>query len=116
MDIERKLMDLVPESMAERGKVTLEALLAPVRDVLNRRTFPEKPLSDFQVDLMLQLLSSMDSDKDPAAARVGEREGRTASPLLFSSVGWIQSWCGAQRSYYCTAAKSNRSITHAAGR
>lgn len=82
MDIERKLMDLVPESMAERGRTTLEALLAPVRDVLNRRVFPENPLSDFQVELMLQLLSSMDSDKDPDAARVGEREGRTASQLV----------------------------------
>jgi len=82
LDIERRLLDLVPESMAARGKVTLEALLAPVKDVLNRRAFPEKALTDSQVELMLQLLSSMDSDKDPDAARVGEREGRTASPLV----------------------------------
>jgi O-phospho-L-seryl-tRNASec:L-selenocysteinyl-tRNA synthase len=82
LDIERKLLDLVPESMAARGRITLEALLAPIADVLNRRVFPERSLSDFQVELMLQLLSSMDSDKDPEAARVGEREGRTASPLV----------------------------------
>jgi O-phospho-L-seryl-tRNASec:L-selenocysteinyl-tRNA synthase len=82
LDIESKLLDLIPESMAGRGRVTLEALLAPIKDVLNRRRFPERPLSDVQVEIMLQLLSSMDSDKDPDAARVGEREGRTASPLL----------------------------------
>jgi O-phospho-L-seryl-tRNASec:L-selenocysteinyl-tRNA synthase len=83
LDIERKLTDLIPENLAERGRVTIDALLAPVKDVLNRRVFPEKPLSDLQVELLLQLLSSMDSDKDPEASRVGEREGRTASPLIF---------------------------------
>jgi O-phospho-L-seryl-tRNASec:L-selenocysteinyl-tRNA synthase len=31
---------------------------------------------------MLQLLSSLDTDKDPEAARVGEREARVASPFI----------------------------------
>ncbi|MBS7288900.1 MAG: O-phosphoseryl-tRNA(Sec) selenium transferase, partial [Candidatus Freyarchaeota archaeon] len=35
-----------------------------------------------EVRLLLKLLSMMDSDKDPDAARVGEREGRAASPLV----------------------------------
>ncbi|MBD3157760.1 MAG: O-phosphoseryl-tRNA(Sec) selenium transferase [Candidatus Lokiarchaeota archaeon] len=73
---------LVPHNMKERGRITLEALLSPVRDVINRRQFPKEPLSEEQVDLLLRLLSSMDTDKDPDAARVGEREGRTASPMI----------------------------------
>jgi O-phospho-L-seryl-tRNASec:L-selenocysteinyl-tRNA synthase len=32
--------------------------------------------------MMLQLLSSLDTDKDPDAARVGEREARVASPFI----------------------------------
>lgn len=68
--------------MAERGRITIDALLAPIKDVLNRRQFPKKAMSEMQVDMMIRLLSSMDTDKDPDAARVGEREGRVASPLL----------------------------------
>ncbi|MCK4740018.1 MAG: hypothetical protein KAT22_00600, partial [Candidatus Thorarchaeota archaeon] len=81
-DIEKRLTDLIPENMARRGRITIDALLAPVKDILNRQRFPDRPLTERQVDLMLTLLSSMDTDKDPAAARVGEREGRTISPLL----------------------------------
>lgn len=77
-----KFEELIPESMRARGRITVDALLSPVRDVINRRRFPKEPLSDEQVELLLQLLSSMDTDKDPEAARVGEREGRTASPLI----------------------------------
>ena len=82
MDIDEKLAELIPKGMAERGRITIESLLAPVKDVLNRRKFPEKPLADNQIELMFRLLSSMDTDKDPAAARVGEREGRVASPYI----------------------------------
>jgi len=81
-DLERKILDLIPKSMAERGIVALESLIGPVRDVLNRRRFPDRPLSDLQIEWLLRLLSSMDSDKDVDAARVGEREGRVASPLV----------------------------------
>jgi O-phospho-L-seryl-tRNASec:L-selenocysteinyl-tRNA synthase len=83
-DIERILDKTIPESMARRGRTTIDALLAPVRDVLNRRIFPEKPLTDPQIELMVQILSSMDTDKDPEAARVGEREARVASPYVAS--------------------------------
>jgi O-phospho-L-seryl-tRNASec:L-selenocysteinyl-tRNA synthase len=81
-DIEKRLTDLIPENMARRGRITIDALLAPVKDILNRQRFPDKPLTERQVELMLTLLSSMDTDKDPGAARVGEREGRTIAPLL----------------------------------
>ncbi len=81
-DIEKRLTDLIPKNMALRGRITIDALLAPVKDILNRQRFPDKPLTERQVELMFTLLSSMDTDKDPAAARVGEREGRTIAPLL----------------------------------
>ena len=83
-EIERILDKTIPESIARRGRTTIDALLAPVRDILNRRIFPEKSLSDPQIELMVQILSSMDSDKDPDAARVGEREARVASPFVAS--------------------------------
>ncbi|MHA1637730.1 MAG: O-phosphoseryl-tRNA(Sec) selenium transferase [Candidatus Thorarchaeota archaeon] len=82
MDIEKTLTDIIPESMARRGKITLDSVLNPIKDVLNRRRFPESPLSELQIELLLKVLSTMDTDKDPGAARVGEREGRIASPLI----------------------------------
>jgi hypothetical protein len=39
-DIEKRLTDLIPENMALRGRITIDALLAPVKDVLNRQRFP----------------------------------------------------------------------------
>lgn len=81
-EIDRILDRTIPESMARRGRTTIDSLLAPVRDVLNRRIFPENGLTDPQLELMVQILSSMDTDKDPEAARVGEREGRVASPYV----------------------------------
>jgi O-phospho-L-seryl-tRNASec:L-selenocysteinyl-tRNA synthase len=82
LDIDEKLAELIPKRMTERGRITMDSLLAPIKDILNRRKFPEKSLADDQIELMLRLLSSMDTDKDPAAARVGEREGRVASPYI----------------------------------
>ena len=83
-EIDRILDKTIPENIARRGRTTIDSLLAPVRDVLNRRTFPDKPMSDAQLELMVQILSSMDTDKDPEASRVGEREGRVASPYVAS--------------------------------
>jgi len=83
-EIDRILDKTIPESIARRGRTTIDSLLAPVRDVLNRRTFPEKSMTDPQLELMVQILSSMDTDKDPEAARVGEREARVASPYVAS--------------------------------
>jgi O-phospho-L-seryl-tRNASec:L-selenocysteinyl-tRNA synthase len=82
LDIDEKLAELIPKRMTERGRITIDSLLAPIKDILNRRRFPEKSLADDQIELMFRLLSSMDTDKDPAAARVGEREARVASPYI----------------------------------
>lgn len=81
-EINRILDRTITDSMMKRGRTTIDALFAPIRDTLSRRVFPEKSLSDTQIELMFQILSSMDTDKDPEAARVGEREARVASPLL----------------------------------
>ena len=81
-EIDRILEKNIPKSMLQRGRTTVDSLLGPVRDVLNRRLFPEKALTDLQLEMMLQLLSSLDTDKDPEAARVGEREARIASPYI----------------------------------
>jgi len=81
-EIERILEKTIPESMLRRGRTTVDSLLDPVKDVLNRRQFPKKALTDLQLEMMFQLLSSLDTDKDPKAARVGEREARVASPYI----------------------------------
>ncbi len=81
-EIERILEKTIPESMLRRGRTTVDSLLGPVKDVLNRRQFPKKALTDLQLEMMFQLLSSLDTDKDPEAARVGEREARVASPYI----------------------------------
>ncbi|MHA1770798.1 MAG: O-phosphoseryl-tRNA(Sec) selenium transferase [Candidatus Thorarchaeota archaeon] len=80
--IEERLLGLIPKNMAERGIITLDSVLGPIRDILNRRQFPLKPLTELQVEWMLQLLASLDTDKDPKAIRVGEREARVATPLV----------------------------------
>ena len=81
-EIERILEKTIPDSMLRRGRTTVDSLLGPVKDVLNRRLFPQKALTDLQLEMMFQLLSSLDTDKDPEAARVGEREARVASPYV----------------------------------
>ena len=101
MDAEDQLKDLLPAGMKERGRITLDALLAPAKDILHRRVFPNQSLSDDQISLLLKLLSSMDTDKDPKAARVGEREGRIATPLLNELSGGFNHGIG--RSGHVTA-------------
>ena len=101
MDVDDKLKGLIPKNMEERGRITLDALLAPAKDVLHRRVFPDLPLSEDQISILLKLLSSMDTDKDPKAARVGEREGRVASPLLNQLSGGFNHGIG--RSGHVTA-------------
>jgi len=81
-DLEEKLKDLIPTNHLERGLATLGARVQPLKELLDQRTIPEKGWSDDQIVSMLELLAAMDTDKDPKAARVGEREGRVASPLV----------------------------------
>jgi len=87
LEIDKLLSDLIPENMMRRGKITLDEQIAPLKDLMNRRRFPDTSFTDFQIELLLNLLSAMDTDKDLAAARVGEREGRVASPLVARLAG-----------------------------
>jgi O-phospho-L-seryl-tRNASec:L-selenocysteinyl-tRNA synthase len=82
LEFDDALFKIIPENMKDRGRIVLDALLSPIKDILSRQKFPEEPLSDLQIELLYQLLSSMDTDKDPKAARVGEREARVASPYI----------------------------------
>ncbi|MHA1768738.1 MAG: O-phosphoseryl-tRNA(Sec) selenium transferase [Candidatus Thorarchaeota archaeon] len=81
-EIDRILNRMIPESMMRHGRATIDASLAPLRDLLNRRQIPIISWQDSQIEFLLAVLSAMDSDKDPKAARVGEREARIATPLL----------------------------------
>ncbi len=81
-DLEEKLKDLIPANHLARALTTLGARMQPLKELLEQRTIPEKGWADDQISVILKLLASMDTDKDPKAARVGEREGRVASPLV----------------------------------
>ncbi|MCK5152439.1 MAG: O-phosphoseryl-tRNA(Sec) selenium transferase, partial [Candidatus Thorarchaeota archaeon] len=76
MDIDKAIKDLIPENMLRRSATTLESLLSPIRNVLHQRRMPTEPFTDLQIEMLLKILSSLDTDKDLGAARVGEREGR----------------------------------------
>ncbi len=82
MTSEESLRGLIPEPMLKRGVIVKEELLRPIKFLFEQRRVPEKGWSDHVTDSLLQLLSSMDTDKDPQAARIGEREGRVASALV----------------------------------
>ncbi len=81
-DLEEKLKDLIPSNHLARGLTTLGTRMQPLKELLDQRTIPEKGWSEDQIAAFIELLASMDTDKDPKAARVGEREGRVASPLV----------------------------------
>ncbi|MFW9954961.1 MAG: O-phosphoseryl-tRNA(Sec) selenium transferase [Candidatus Thorarchaeota archaeon] len=82
MDLDKALRDLIPENMIKRSETTLESLLGPIRNVLHQRRFPDAGFTDLQLEMFFKVLSSLDTDKDLEAARVGEREGRIASPYV----------------------------------
>ncbi len=74
--------DLIPANMEKKGQVVLKSLLRPIEILMAQRKIPDEGWSDDTIELLLKLFSWMDTDKDPKAARIGEREARVASPLL----------------------------------
>ncbi len=54
----------------------------PIRLLFEQRRIPEEGWKDSQIELLLNLLSMMDTDKDSKAACLGEREGRVASQAV----------------------------------
>ncbi|MEM1658417.1 MAG: O-phosphoseryl-tRNA(Sec) selenium transferase [Candidatus Jordarchaeales archaeon] len=82
MELEKYVSDVLPRSMASHGLTIYKAVLKPLKVLLEQRRIPEEGWRDEDVRLLLKLFSMMDTDKDPEAARVGEREGRVASQLV----------------------------------
>jgi O-phospho-L-seryl-tRNASec:L-selenocysteinyl-tRNA synthase len=80
-EFELKFEDLIPENMLKKGQVILNSIMQPIKIFWEQRKIPEEGWNDETIELCLKLFSWMDTDKDPKAARIGEREARVASPL-----------------------------------
>ncbi len=77
------LLGLIPDHMLDRGLIVLEeTLLKPIKRIFEQRKLPKEGWDDDTIRFFLKILSYMDTDKDPKAARIGEREARVASPLI----------------------------------
>ena len=68
--------------MGKKGQVVLKSILQPIKVFWEQRKIPDEGWDDETIELCLKLFSWMDTDKDPKAARIGEREARVASPLV----------------------------------
>jgi|WetSurMetagenome_2_1015567.scaffolds.fasta_scaffold43125_3 O-phospho-L-seryl-tRNASec:L-selenocysteinyl-tRNA synthase len=77
-----KLKETIPKSILERGLTVLGTESQPIKLLFEQRRIPEERWKDSQIELFLNLLSTMDTDKDSKAACLGEREGRVASPAV----------------------------------
>jgi O-phospho-L-seryl-tRNASec:L-selenocysteinyl-tRNA synthase len=75
-------MATIPDHMLKRGLIVLQEVSKPLRVLLEQRRIPKKGIDDDLIRSFFNLLSSMDTDKDPLAARIGEREARVASPYV----------------------------------
>lgn len=82
IDAEKLLKSTIPENMLNRGLTTLDSEWKPIKILFEQRRVPDKGLDDGTIRNLLGILSSMDTDKDPLAARIGEREARVASNLV----------------------------------
>lgn len=76
------LKSTIPNHMLRSGLTVLGSKLEPIKVLFEQRRVPDVGVDDEVIEALLYLLSSMDTDKDPLAARIGEREGRTASRLV----------------------------------
>jgi O-phospho-L-seryl-tRNASec:L-selenocysteinyl-tRNA synthase len=82
-----KLKDAIPKSVLDRGLAALGTEFKPLKLLFEQRRVPQEGWRDSQIEQLLGLLSSMDSDKDSKAAGVGEREGRVASAAVSKLAG-----------------------------
>jgi O-phospho-L-seryl-tRNASec:L-selenocysteinyl-tRNA synthase len=83
IDLESLLKHTIPKHILHQGLLSVQAKLKPVRLLFEQRRVPEEGWEDDVIDFLLTLLSWMDTDKDPEGVRIGEREARVASPLVF---------------------------------
>lgn len=72
----------VPSHMINRSQIGFEEYWNSIGDLFNQRTLPEEPWEATKIQQLISILNHLDSDKDPGAIRIGEREGRISSPLL----------------------------------
>jgi len=77
-----KLKDTIPKSILDRGLTVLGSESQPIKLLFEQRRIPQEGWKDCQIEALLNLLSTMDSDKDSKAVFLGEREGRVASPAV----------------------------------
>ncbi|MBN2155604.1 MAG: O-phosphoseryl-tRNA(Sec) selenium transferase [Candidatus Lokiarchaeota archaeon] len=80
----------IASNMVQRGMVGLQSFIKPMEIVLTQRTIPEKGWSDTQIRFFLEFLANLDSNNDPQAMRIGEREARVSTPILYDlTAGFI---------------------------
>jgi O-phospho-L-seryl-tRNASec:L-selenocysteinyl-tRNA synthase len=82
IDLDRLLQHTIPDHILNRSLLVLRTKLKPIRVLLEQRRLPEAGWEDDLIQFFLTLLSWMDTDKDREGARIGEREGRVASPFI----------------------------------
>ncbi len=80
----------IPKNMIQRGMVGLQSFVKPIDIVLTQRKPPEIGWSDKQIKFFLEVLANLDSNHDLEAMRIGEREARISTPLLYDyTAGFI---------------------------
>ncbi len=72
----------VPDHMLSRSSIGFQAHWKFITNILDQRSLPEDPWDEPKIKQLLTLLNYIDSDKDPGSIRIGEREGRIATPYL----------------------------------
>jgi O-phospho-L-seryl-tRNASec:L-selenocysteinyl-tRNA synthase len=81
-DISDKFKNIIPDAHLARAFTTLGAELQPMKELLEQRTIPKVGWTESQVASFISFLARLDTDKDPIASRVGEREGRVVNSLV----------------------------------
>ncbi|MHA1341786.1 MAG: O-phosphoseryl-tRNA(Sec) selenium transferase [Promethearchaeota archaeon] len=80
----------IPENMLKRGLIGFSDTIKIIEDLFSQQKPPDNGLNDNQIKLLLEILASMDSNNDPNAFRIGEREARVSTSLLYEmTAGFI---------------------------
>jgi O-phospho-L-seryl-tRNASec:L-selenocysteinyl-tRNA synthase len=82
MKTENLLKGTISDYMLQRGLMVFREKYKPLKMLFEQRKVPDQGLPGDVIKTFIFFLSSMDTDKDPKAARVGEREARLASTFL----------------------------------
>ena len=77
----------IPDNMVDRGIIGLSTFTKPMENLLHQMKPPQYGWTDSQITWFLQMLSSMDSNNDLEAYRIGEREARISTTILNDLAG-----------------------------